>query len=162
MSEEYSFQDFITSVDSAYAAFTLEIHEALLNDDNCRFKVEKKASGFFVSYSHPKTKRSVLNFLFRKSGLLVRIYADCHNNYPEFIKNLPDYMEKEINKSPNCKRFLDPPGCNPKCVAGYDFSVGENRYKKCRFGCFQFSVNEDSIPIISELINKERHERNVV
>ena len=160
MTKEISpqFDDFLSEVTPDYREFVANTHELLLRD-NYRFKIESKASGLFVSYSHPKTKRSMLNFLFRKSGLFVRIYADIFSRYTDFLNSLPEKMEKEIGKASVCKRLIDPASCNPKCIMGYDFSIRDNRYQKCRYSCFQFAVNFESVPVLSEFIERERKER---
>jgi hypothetical protein len=160
MSKEktYQFEDFLSEVGVDNREFVANIH-AMLAQDGYKCKIELKASGFFVSYSHPKTKRSMLNFLFRKNGLFTRIYADNVIRYADFLNRLPEKMEKEINKAPVCKRLINPEDCNLKCITGYDFSVKDNRYRKCRYQCFQFSVNPDSRPVLISFIEKERKER---
>ena len=152
------FEDFLSEVDENYKEFVTNIHESLLLN-NYKFKIESKASGLFVSYSHPKTKRSMLNFLFRKNGLFVRIYADNVDKYVDFLNGLPEKMEKEIEKAPVCKRLINPDDCNPKCITGYDFYVRDKHYQKCRYSCFQFAVNSDSILVLSDFIENERKER---
>ena len=154
----YQFEDFLTEASPDYREFVARMHESLLHD-GYKVRIESKASGFFVSYSHPETKRSILNFLFRKNGLHVRIYADNSNKYADFINCLPENMEKAIAKAPICKRQINPADCNPKCITGYDFFVRENRYQKCRYSCFQFLINAESVPVISEFVENERKER---
>ena len=74
---EHKFEDFLINVEDAYKEFVNNINKQLLIKDYI-IKIESKASGLFVSYSHPKTKRGILNFLFRKKGLLVRIYGEIY------------------------------------------------------------------------------------
>jgi len=155
---KYLFEDFLSEVGADDREFVCKIHESLLHDVY-RIKIEFKASGFFVSYSHPQTKRSLVNFLFRKGGLFVRIYADHIGKYAGFLNLLPEKMEKEINKAPVCKRLIDPADCNPKCITGYDFLIRDSRYQRCRYCCFQFAVNPESIPVLSEFIENERRKR---
>ena len=102
---------------------------------------------------------SLLNFLFRKKGLLVRVYADHHEQYADFFDLMPETMEKEIAKATPCKRLINPADCNPRCVLGFDFSVAGRRYQKCRYSCFQFVVTPESIPVISAFLDKERSYR---
>ena len=154
----YAFEDFLAHVCADNLQFVLKIHEALLHD-GYKVKVENKASGFFVAYTHPKTKRSMLNFLFRKNALLMRIYADGFNKYADFLNRLPETMEKEITKAPVCKRLINPNDCNPKCIMGYDFSIKDTNHKKCRYSCFQFTINSFSIPLLSDIVENERKER---
>jgi hypothetical protein len=154
----YQFDDFLSKVSANDRKFVSNIHEILLRD-GYKFKIEAKSSGFFVSYSHPKTKRSMLNFFFRKNGFFVRIYADNFSEYTEFLNHLPEKMKKEIEKALVCKRLINPDDCNPKCIKGYDFYVNDNHYQKCRYNCFQFVVSSEKISVLSEFIENERKER---
>ena len=158
MKNELQFENFVSEVDQGYRKFVTKIHKSLLND-GYRVKIESKASGMFVSYSHPKTKRSLLNFLFRKEKFLLRIYADNCDKYTDFLDRLPEKMEKEIGRASVCKRLINPKDCNPKCITGYDFFIRGSRYQKCRYGCFQFEVNRESVPVLSEFVENERRER---
>ena len=153
----YSFEDFWADVDPQYRDFVNTIHEAL--QKICKVKVESKANGFFVSYAHIKSKRSLLNFLFRKKGLMVRIYGDNIGKYGDFIDLLPEKMEKEIGKANLCRRLVNPEDCNPKCALGYDFSIRGKRYQKCRYNCFQFEVTPESVPVINEFLAQEQKAR---
>lgn len=157
---EYQFVDFLANVNPDCKDAVVIIHDTLTGD-GYKTKIESKSNGFFVSYSHPKTKRSMLNLLFRKKGLIARIYGDNIGKYPEFLDSLPENMEKEIGKAGTCKRLIDPQDCNPRCVKGYDFFVRGNRYQKCRYSCFQFTMSPESIPAITEFIEKERAARLV-
>jgi len=154
----YQFEDFLAKVKQDYKEFVTKIHEALVQD-GYKVKIESKTSGFFVSYSHSKTKRVMLNFLFRKKGLLIRLYADNFNKYADFLNRLPEKMEREIEKASVCKRLINPEDCNPKCIMGYDFFIKENHHQKCRYSCFQFEINPESIPALSDFIENERKER---
>lgn len=155
---EYQFDDFLSEVTSDFKEFVTAIHESLIGD-GYKLKVESKASGFFTSYSHPKTKRSLVNFFFRKKGLYTRIYVDNISKHSDFLNSLSDTMKKEITKSPVCKRLVNPVECNPKCIMGYDFSIDDNHYQKCRYSCFQFYVNPESVPVIIEFVELERKDR---
>jgi len=153
----YQFEDFLRDVRPEYQAFAAGIHENFLQD-SCKVKIESKANGFFVSYAHPKTKRSLLNFIFRKKGLIVRLYPSDISKCADLLDRLPESMEKEIAKAPNCKRMLDPADCNSRCPMGYDISVRGTRYQKCRYNCFMFAVTEESIPFILDFIKLERED----
>lgn len=154
----YQFEDFLNDVNNDYQGFVKDVHELLLQD-NYKIKIEAKASGLMVSYSHPKTKRTILNFVFRKKGLLVRIYADHCNNYADVLNRLPERIVRQIEKVGICKRLIDSQSCNSKCAMGYDFHIGENHYQKCRYNCFLLEVDFESIPFLLELIERESKER---
>jgi len=155
---EYQFEDFLSEVDKAHRKFVQGVHDSFVRD-SYKVKIESKVSGMFVSYSHPKTKRSIMNFLFRKAGLFTRLYADNFAKYTGLLNKLPEKMEKEITKASLCKRLINPDGCNPKCIKGYDFYIRKNHYQKCRYNCFEFAVTDESIPFLSDLIENERKER---
>jgi len=148
------FEEFFVDVPDEYKEFMSAKH-GILKENGYKLKVERKATGLFASYSHPKTKRSVLNFFFRKNGFYARIYADNHGKYKDFLDNLPERMEKEIAKSTDCKRLIDPADCNQKCIMGYDFYIRSTHYKKCRYNCFQFAVNKESAEILSAFADNE-------
>jgi len=154
----YKFEDFLANVSVDCIDFVNSIHE-MLTRDGYTHKIESKASGFFISYAHPKTKRSILNFLFRKKGLYARIYGDNCNKYEGLLNTLPASMAEQIAKAGVCKRLIDPKACNPKCVMGYDFTINHFRYQKCRNSCFYFDVNPENIPFLTELIKNENKER---
>ena len=121
----YTFENFLADVSPEAREFAEDIHGALLGEDyKCR--VESKANGFLVSYAHPKTKRSILNFLFRKKRLHVRLYADHLGAYADLLDRLPEAMEQAIAKAPVCKRLIDPADCNSRCPMGYDFAIRVN------------------------------------
>ena len=154
----YHFENFLADVSPEYRGFAENIHDALLGEGyKCR--IESKANGFLVSYSYPKTKRSILNFLFRKKGLHVRLYADHLDAYAGLLERLPEAMEKAIMKAPVCKRLVNPGDCNSRCPMGYDFTIKGSRYQKCRYNCFLLAVTPESAPVLAEFIEEERRGR---
>ena len=148
-----SLDDFIISVAPQYQGFARYINDYLLNN-GCVLKMANAKNGFVVSYQHVAKKRVVMNFVFRKNGLVARIYGDHVGEYPEFLETLPDSMRISIQTAPACKRFDNPPKCNSKC-GGYVFSIGGMQYQKCRYNCFLFVVSDESIPFITTHIEKE-------
>ena len=155
----FTFEDFLADVDPACIGFAVDINRSLLGE-GYKSKIELKANGFLVSYTHPRSKRSILNFIFRKKALMVRVYADHCGNYAAFLHDLPDSMEQAIRRASNCKRLLNPQDCNSRCPTGYDFEIRGNRYQKCRYSCFQFPVTPETMAILSDFINYERKERS--
>ena len=155
--EELSFEDFINDVDPRYRDFATQTHEYMLGE-GCKLKMQLAKNGYVVSYSHGKTKRVVMNFVFRKSGLIARIYGDNVGQYENFLETLPEAMKKDIENSPKCKRFNEPPGCNSKC-GGNVFTLGGTLYQKCRYNCFMFNVNDECIPFIRGFLEHELQAR---
>lgn len=156
--EEIPFEDFLITVDPKYQAFVFGLHEYMLEND-CKTKIELKSSGHLVSYQHTPTKKVIVNFVFRKKGLIVRIYGDNVNKYLAFMEGLPVGMAKSIAKAPVCKRLVNPNDCNPKCSKGYDFNIGGEHFQKCRYNCFMFEVNDESNTYIKSFIENEIKER---
>ena len=144
----YQFECFLQTVAPEYQAFAAGIHAAL-TAAGCKLKIESKASGFFVSYANPKTKKSMLNFLFRKKGLLVRMYPGDIGRCAALLDRLPEGMVTALDKAQPCKRLTQTADCSSRCVMGYDFLVRGNRYQICRY-CLQFAVTPESVPVLAE------------
>jgi len=149
----FNFEDFLLTVDPKYQSFAQQTHEQMLQD-GCALKMASAKSGYVVSYQHGKKKRVVMNFVFRKGGLVARIYGDNAGEYASFLESLPESMHKAIEKAPPCKRFEDPPRCSANCI-GYVFPLNGKQHQKCRYNCFMFPVTEESIPHIKALAGKE-------
>ena len=147
------FEDFLIMVEPQYQDFARSLHDYLLQN-GCKCKISSARQGYLVSYQYGKKKRVLMNFVFRKSGLVARIYSDHIAKHMDFLESLPDNMKKIIEKAPTCKRFEDPPKCTPKC-GGYLFSFNGSDHKKCRYSCFLFEVNNESIPFIRTMVEKE-------
>ena len=150
--EEINFEQFLTAVEPPFQEFISSLHKYLTGND-CKTKFELKSSGFFVSYSH--NKKSIINLLFRKKGLIVRIYGENVNKYLDFMNTLPEEMFKAIEKAPKCKRLINPNDCNPKCPMGYDFTIKGKYFQKCRINCFMFDINSENNPYIKLFIENE-------
>jgi hypothetical protein len=114
-----------------------------------------------VSYSD-RNKRVILNFVFRKSGLIVRIYGDAVNAYLDFMETLPDGMIRAIEKAPVCKRLIDFTKYNSRCRMGYDFVLKGKHHQKCRYNCFMFLVSHENNPFIRDFLENELNAREAV
>jgi len=153
------FNVFLNSVDPKYHDFVMQANDFMQQND-CKLKLELAKNGYVASYQHGKKKRVILNFVFRKSGLFSRIYTNNIGRYMEVLEKIPEKISKSIEKAPVCKRFNDPSECNPKCN-GYLFTMNDTQYQKCRYNCFLFAVDDESIPIIKSLYEKELKCRNL-
>ena len=153
LDNELSFEDFLVNVNPVYQSFAKQMHAYLLDND-CKLKLKLAKNGYVVSYSHGISKRVVLNFVFRKNGLFTRIYGDMVNKYMDLLDNLPENMIKSISKAPECKL------CNDRCNKGYSFSIKGTAYLKCRYNCFLFVVDDESIPFITYFLESEVRERS--
>lgn len=148
-----SFEEFLKDVDPLYQEFVQQTHDFLLSS-GCKLKLQLAKSGYVVSYSHGKSKKVLLNFVFRKSGLFARIYGDYVKQ--EFLESLPPKMKQSIVKSPLCKL------CNPRCMKGYSFTLEGAEHQKCRYNCFLFVLDEESIPFVRQFLETEIKERDAV
>jgi len=157
--EKLSFEQFLEAVDISQRAFIHDVHN-YLTDNGCKEKVEEKKSGFFASYKHVKSKRAIVNFLFRKKGLIVRIYGENADKYLDFLNTLPGEMVQSIEGASICKQLVYGT-CSPKC-RGYDVTIKGNRFQRCRYGAFQFVVSNENNPYIKLFVENEVNERNAV
>jgi len=151
--KDLNFEGFLLDVNPAYHEAVTQIHKSLL-ENGCAVKMDLAKNGYLVSYSD-ESKRVIANFVFRKSGLIIRIYGDAVSRYNDFIEMLPDGMIKSIEKAPVCKRLVDITKCNSRCRMGYEFALKGTQYQKCQYNCFMFLVNDENIPYINEFLSKE-------
>jgi hypothetical protein len=118
---------------------------------------EKRLS---ASYKYGKPQRALLNFLFGKNGMLTRIYGERVSSYSDFLSTLSPEMIAYIENASICKRLVYDT-CSPKCM-GYDFTIGSDRFQKCRYTCFRFLITDESKPYIKSFVEHELKERAVV
>lgn len=152
MSVTYTFQDFLASVDGENQKFVSELHDEL-KALGCKIDVKSAKSGYVVSYS--LNKKTIANYVFRKKGMIARIYAGHIAQYMEILDTLPDGMVHSIQEASICKRLVDPATCNQKCSMGYDFDLKGQHLQRCRNNAFMFLLNEESRPYIKSLLLHE-------
>lgn len=147
------FDEFLAAVDGTSKEFITELHRDL-TAGGCKIEVKEAKSGYVVSYL--LNKKTLMNYVFRKAGILVRIYANHVREYMELLDTLPDGMVKSILAAPDCKRLINPEACNSKCAMGYDFLLRGQRLQKCRNNAFFFLLSEENNPFIKALLENER------
>lgn len=147
-----TFQDFLASIDGENQRFADELHKEL-TEQGCKAEVKSASSGYVVSYR--LREKTILNYVFRKKGLLARIYANHVSQYTDILDTLPAEMTQAIRKAPDCKRLLDPAACNQKCSMGYDFFLKGERQQKCRNNAFLFLLTGESRPFVKALVQNE-------
>ena len=157
----FQYSDFFLEVPDKNKDFVTEIHELLTNSEY-KLKIEPKAIGYMATYSHPKTKHSLLNFVFRKTGLHIRLYGNNYSKYQDILDILPQSMIAQMQKAGDCPRLLGESKCMPKCAMGYDFKIGGTHFQKCRIGCFFLLVDDESTPLLLEMVKREKQERDAV
>ena len=154
--ERISFEQFIDALNADNKPFVQDLHNYLL-EKGCKAIFEEKKSGFLASYKLGKPQRAIMNFVFRKKGMLTRIYGERISAYADFLNTLPTTMVESIKSASICKRLVLNE-CSPKCV-GYDFMIGNERYQKCRYSCFEFLMTSESNPYIKSFVEHELKER---
>lgn len=153
-----TFEDFLFDVSPLQRPFIDPIHESLIQND-CQAKIEIAKSGYVVSYAFQPQKRVIANLIFRKKGVMIRIYGDNVTKYEGLLQTLPESMRKDIVKSSNCKRLLDPTKCNARCSMGNVFMLDGEQHKKCRYGSFMFLISQETAAPIQEFLANELRER---
>ncbi|MCL2020315.1 MAG: hypothetical protein FWG70_11270 [Oscillospiraceae bacterium] len=153
------FETFTETAGVEHTDFINSLHEHLVNA-NCKAEIKEAASGYVVSYIHIPTKRTVINYVFRKKGLMLRIYADNVPHYMEILETFPNTMKDLIKKSGSCKRLRSPDDCNARCLMGFDFILDGERQQKCRNGAFMFFLDDETKPYVNILVLREMQLRN--
>jgi hypothetical protein len=159
MKTKINFEQFLQAVDTNNQPFVQGLHNYLLNN-GCKVTFEEKKSGLLASYKHTKSKKALLNFVFRKQGIIVRIYGENAYKYLDFLNTLPEEMVQSIADATVCKRLVYNE-CSLKC-GGYDVTIGGERFQKCRYSGFMFLVTDKSIPFIKSFVENEITERNKI
>ena len=156
--EKPRFEDFLMCVGPDDIAFVKHMHE-FFTKNGCEVNIKDAKNGYVVSYVHTGTKKTVVNYVFRKKGLIMRIYGDNVGSYQDFIDVLPDGMADAIEKAPICKRLADTEKCNSRCPMGYIFALRGQEQKKCRYNGFMFLLDDESKPYVKEFVEREMRER---
>lgn len=148
------FEIFLVTVPEEHREFVEQTHGWLV-EKGYTIKIAEAKNGFVVSYNHPETKNVLLNYVFRKKGVIMRIYADNVIAYLDFLAGLPGGLRRDIAKSPNCRRMLSPDACNPRCKMGYDFILDGERFQKCRMNAFMIHLDDETKPVLTDFLTHE-------
>ncbi len=147
------FTDFLEYVPLELKSFVLDVNEYLIKK-GCRIKIEPAKNGYVTSYINPATNKTLFNYVFRKTGMKIRIYATNVAKYQQFLNGLPSDVKANIAEALNCKK-LNGQNCSPYCSGGYDFFMDGVEYKKCRSMAFLPTLNEKNCPFIRRFIELE-------
>ena len=140
---EDKYKLFLDSIDERWVDFINEVNTYLM-EAGCKCDIKEAKSGYAVSYK--LNKKALVNFVHRKTGIKIRIYAKNIAKYQDFLNTLPKKMKEDIKKSSDCK------SCNSKCEEGYNFILDGGQYKKCKYTAFFLPLSEENNPYIMELI----------
>ena len=91
--EKASFKEFLAAVVPEHEAFVEELNNKLI-EQGCSLVIKEAKSGYAASYQ--LEKKTVMNWVFRKSGILARIYGDNAGKYEDIIASLPADMRKKM------------------------------------------------------------------
>ncbi|MBR3308680.1 MAG: hypothetical protein IKG00_02095 [Lachnospiraceae bacterium] len=119
-------------------------------------EIKEAKSGPVLSYM--KDRKVLLNYVYRKSGIKVRLYAAEIAAYEDCLAGLPDSMKKELKKATDCKK-LNGLTCTPTCPGGYAYTLDGELLKKCRSMAFLMTLNQKTAEYIHTLILREAKER---
>jgi len=156
---DYQFQDFLMEVEDEYKDFVHTVHEKLLNE-GCKVVVGSSKTNLF-SVKYKQGRRGIFNFILRKRSFKASVYVANYAKYPDVLNRLPESMVSQIDKVHYCVNMKEPGECLSKCI-GYDFHIRDTHYQKCKFSCFQFNVDDESIPLLLELLENELEARRAV
>ena len=148
-----TFMLFLQDIPAECQSFVLEV-DAYLSAKGSKRTIKAAKSGFVTSYSSPASGRAFLNYVFRKSGVKMRIYAEHIGEHPEILNCLPDKMKSDIKKAGDCKK-LTGLTCSPTCTAGYTFVMDGVGYRKCKNTAFFHSLTAGNFEHLLKLIKAE-------
>ena len=151
---DITFENFMLDVSPANMEFIIKTHDYFIQKD-CAYKIATAKNGRVLSYIFPKSKKTIINYVFRKSGMIIRIYGDNVSKYSGMLNSLPEGMKNAIKKAPICKRLADPAKCNSRCPMGYIFDMDDILYKKCRYSSFMFEIKDENYQAIQSFIDHE-------
>lgn len=151
-----TYDDFLRIVEESNRAFIDDMH-SLFMDYGCTLEIKEAKQGYVVTYTYKTSKKKValMNYVFRKSGMMVRIYARHIGMYQSLLDSLPEDMKKCVVKAGDCKRLTGISECSPTCTAGYDFMMDGVNYKKCKNSSFFWRVESESMEHIRNMLKNE-------
>jgi len=124
-----------------------------LIEQGCDLVIKEVKSGYAASYQ--LEKKTIMNWVFRKSGVLARIYGDNAGKYEDTLASLPADMQKKMTASRDCKRLIDPNACSDTCVKGFVYTLNGDTHKKCRNDGMFFLLTNETAEYIAGLVCAE-------
>lgn len=156
--EKASFKEFLSAVAPEHQAFVEKLNTKLI-EQGCVLVIKEAKSGYAASYQ--LEKKTVMNWVFRKSGILARIYGDNAGKYEDTIASLPADMQKKMITSRDL-RLIDPNACSDTCVKGFIYALNGVTHKKCRNDGMFFLLTNGTAEHIAELVCAEVNVRKSV
>ena len=150
---DQTFMLFLNDIPVESQGFVLELDKYLTSKGSKR-TIKAAKSGFVTSYDSPVTGKALLNYVFRKTGVKMRIYAQSIGEHSDILSDLPENMKADIKKSGDCKK-LSGMNCSPTCSGGYEFTMDGEVFKKCKNMAFFHSLTEENYDAIKKMICSE-------
>lgn len=150
--ESATFMEFLSAVAPKDQEFVEKLNQKLI-ELGCQLIIKEAKSGYTASYQ--LEKKTIMNWVFRKSGILARIYGDNAGKYEDIIASLPADMQEKMSASRDCKRLLDPTACSDTCVKGFVYNLNGVIHKKCRNDGMFFSLTDETAEHIAGLVCAE-------
>lgn len=150
--EKVLFKEFLSAVAPEHQAFVEELNNKLI-EQGCDLVIKEVKSGYAASYQ--LEKKTIMNWVFRKSGVLARIYGDNAGKYEDTLASLPADMQKKMTASRDCKRLIDPNACSDTCVKGFVYTLNGDTHKKCRNDGMFFLLTNETAEHIARLVCAE-------
>lgn len=164
---KYHFEDFLAMVSDSDKNFVTKVHDRLMQENN-KIKIVpkgRKVIQLTVTYSEQKTRRNMAKLLFSKGELSIHIYTKNYDKYLDVLSGLPKKMITQMEETNNCKNLTkqesNEKGCSWADCSGYGFYIGKTHYQKCRYDCFKFAVEDESMPFLHGIIESEIKARMV-
>lgn len=150
--EKASFKEFLLAVAPEHQVFVEKLNGRLI-ELGCDLVIKEAKSGYAASYQ--LQKKTVMNWVFRKSDIWARIYGDNAGKYEDKIASLPADMQKKMMASRDCKRLIDPNACSETCVKGFVYALHGDMHKKCRNDGMLFLLTDETAEHITGLVCAE-------
>jgi len=158
---KYQFEDFLITIPDNCKDFVAQVHHILVQEKYKPRLTVTKSTGFQLAYHQPQIKSTsgIIMILFKRNEqLMIRIYGKNHGKFPDILNEFPHHLVEQIDKADNCKKFANPDKCWKGCI-GYEFHIREKLYQKCLVNCFEFEVDNSSMPYLLKLIECESKAR---
>ena len=95
---DQTFMLFLNDIPIESQRFVLELDKYLTSKGSKR-TIKAAKSGFVTSYSSPVTGKALLNYVFRKTGVKMRIYEQSIGTYADILSDFPENMKNDIRKA---------------------------------------------------------------
>ena len=123
----------------------LENMRALLKARGCTVR----ASGMREQWTYPSPRRAVLIINADKGALRL-----CAERICDYSGKVPASLIHAIERAPNCGGDCRPWG-GRKCAGVWRFLMGGCECAKCRYGAFIFSLTQDDLGDVRDMLQME-------